>query len=137
MGTQEDRFVDYFYDRFKGRIAISVGYAEGLVEVFPLVLEEGDGQTLGSIAMATLSNEQITAVHIFHLNAFTGRCGNGSAILQILCRKADQLNVTLSLSPIPAPNGNPDQISGRQLTAWYATFGFEGDGLLCRPPQTV
>jgi hypothetical protein len=136
MGIQEDRLVEYFYEKFKGRVAIGVGYAEGLVEVFPLVLEDGAGNTLGSLAMAALSNERVTSVHIFHLNAFTGRCGHGSAILQLLCRKADQFSVTLSLSPIPAPNGTPDQISGRQLTDWYATFGFKGDGLLSRPPQT-
>lgn len=137
MGIQEDRYVDCFYKQYNGRVAIGVGYAQDMREIFPFVLEDDIGKSLGIVAMATLSNEQINSVHIFHLGAFKSRCGNGSKILNILCLKADELDVMLSLSPIPSPNGEAAQINSEQLIGWYRKFGFRGDSLLCRSPQIV
>ena len=136
METPEEQYVAYFYTAYKGRIAIGVGYAQDMVEVFPLVLDDAKGNALGIIAMATLSNNRINSVHIFHLGAFQAKRGDGSAILDILCLKADEMQVTLSLSPIPAPNGESGQITSGQLLRWYRKFGFTGDGLLQRAPRT-
>lgn len=136
MGTQEDRFVDGFYKKYKGRVAIGVGYAQDMVEIFPFVLEDDDGKALGIIAMATLSTEQLNSVHIFHLSVFRSGHGNGTRLLNILCVRADQLNVKLSLSPIPAPNGEAGLLDSHQLTRWYRQFGFTGDSLLCRLPRS-
>lgn len=137
MGIQEDRYVECFYAKYRGRVAIGVGYAQDMVEIFPFVLEDEGGNALGIIAMATLSNDQINSVHIFHLSAFMPNCGNGTKILEILCIKADRLNVTLSLSPIPSPNGKARQMNSVQLTRWYRKFGFTGDSLLCRIPKIL
>lgn len=137
MGTQEDRYVDCFYKKYSGRVAIGVGYAQGMVEVFPLVLEDGNGRALGIIAMATQSNEQTRYVHIFHLSVFNTGCGDGSKMLEILCLKADELNVMLSVSPIPSPNGKNRQMNGEQLTGWYRKYGFTGDAPLCRLPASI
>lgn len=134
MGTQEDRYVDWFYKRYSGRVAIGVGYAPGMVEVYPMVLENGRGRALGIIAMATQSNEKACCVHIFHLSVFNTGCGDGSKMLEIICQQADTLNVMLSLSPIPSPNGKNRQMNAEQLTSWYRKFGFTGDALLCRRP---
>ena len=134
MGIQENRYVDFFYNKFKGRVAIGVGYGQDMLEIFPFLFEDEDGQSLGIAAMAPLFNDEINSVHIFHLSAFQSNRGSGSVILEALCIKADQLGVMLSLSPIPSPNGLAGLISGRQLVNWYSKFGFEGDALLCRSP---
>jgi hypothetical protein len=135
VGIREDRFVDCFYEKYRGRVAIGVGYGQDLMEIFPFVMEDDDGKALGIIAMATLSNEHMNSVHIFHFSVFHSRCGNGSKMLKILCLKADQLNIRLSLSPIPSPNGEPSQMNSEELSTWYRSFGFSGDSLLCRLPQ--
>ena len=134
MGTNEERYVDCFYKRYQGRVAINVGYSQKMEEIFPFVLEDEQGKSLGIIAMAALLNEDITAVHIYHFSVFIQKCGNGSKMLTELCNHADSRNVVLSLSPIPSPNGRDDQIHSPQLISWYLKFGFRGDALLCRQP---
>jgi hypothetical protein len=42
----------------------------------------------------------------------------------------------MTKGPIPAPNGKDDQIGSRRLASWYRKFGFRGDALLCRTPET-
>lgn len=135
MGVQECRFLDCFYQRFPGRIAIGVGYSQEMMEIFPIVVEDAQNKALGIVAMATLSNDSMNSVHIFHLSVFNQNRGNGTKIIELLCKKADKLNVILSLSPIPAPNGENRQISNKQLLTWYRKFGFKGETLLCRKPQ--
>ena len=134
MGQREGRYVDFFYETFTERVAIGVGYAQNLEEVFPFVLRDRRGKALGIVAMAALSLESGDAVHIFHFSAFSPQHGDGGRMLEILCRKADELRVVLSLSPVPAPNGNDRQIGEKKLVAWYRHFGFAGNALLRRIP---
>lgn len=135
MGRQENLFVSSFYKRYPGRIAIGVAYSQEMVEVFPIVIDDDQGHILGIVAMAAMTDGHIDAVHIYHFSVFQQRYGYGSKMLDVLCRKADQLNVILSLSPIPAPNGETQPISSRQLIGWYHKFGFKGETLLSRQPQ--
>jgi hypothetical protein len=135
MGLQESRYVNCFYDRFPGRIAIGVGYNQEMMELFPIVVEDDQHNALGIVAMAALSTDDMQSVHILHLSVFLQNRGNGTRILDLLCEKADKLNVILSLSPIPSPNGEDHQINDKQLVAWYRKFGFTGETLLCRKPQ--
>lgn len=137
MGQQERRYVKEFYRRYAGRVAISVGYTQEMAELFPFVLENNQGKALGIVAMATLTNKEMSTVHIFHFSVFRQWRGNGSRMLRQLCQTADRLNVTLSLSPIPSPNGNEDLLDHRQLIAWYRKYGFKGDSLLCRSPHII
>jgi hypothetical protein len=135
MGRQEDRYLNCFYGRYPGRVAIGVAYSQDMVEIFPMVIDDDHGNVLGIVAMAALTDGNISAVHIFHLSVFQPNYGNGTKMLNILCRKADQFKVILSLSPIPSPNGEDHLISSRQLIAWYHKFGFRGERLLSRQPQ--
>ncbi len=135
MGTREDQYIDCFYAKYKGRVALAVGYNQKMEEIFPIVIEDDNKKPLGIVAMATSQNKETSAVHIFHLSAFKSERGNGSKILRILCQKADRLNVTLSLSPVPSPNGKSNQINSAQLLAWYQKFGFNGNSLLRRLPK--
>jgi len=137
MGRREDQYVDDFYMRYKGRVAIGVGYAGDMMEVFPFVLKDRQNNALGIVAMATLPHDDAPVVHIFHFSVFEQRCGNGSKMLDTLCRKADQLNVTLTLSPIPSRNGKDDLISDADLIGWYHKYGFTGDLLLRRLPRDL
>ena len=137
MGQQESRFLNRFYRRYPGRVAIGVAYAQDMLEVFPIVIDDDRGDILGIVAMAAMTNAGMTSVHIFHFSVFHQRNGNGTQMLQILCREADKLNVVLSLSPIPTPNGEDHQINDRQLIDWYHRFGFRGETLLRRQPRKV
>jgi hypothetical protein len=135
MGQQENRFLNSFYRRYPGRVAIGVAYSQDMLEVFPIVIEDAQGDILGIVAMAAMSNADISSVHIFHISVFRQKRGNGTRMIEILCREADKLSVVLSLSPIPTPNGEDHQISSRQLIEWYRQFGFRGGTLLSRQPQ--
>ena len=84
--------------------------------------------------MASIEHGGITSVHICHFSVFSQRLGNGTKMLKILCRKADLLNVVLSLTPIPSPNGEENNKSREKLGAWYQKFGFEGDTALSPQP---
>ncbi len=135
MGQPEDRFIECFYQRYSGRVAIGVAYSQDMLEVFPIVIEDAQGNILGIVAMAAMTNDAISSVHIFHISVFRPRRGNGTRMLEIICCAADQFKVVLSLSPIPSPNGEDQQISSRQLIDWYRRFGFHGETLLSRQPQ--
>ena len=38
-----DRYVDYFQDKYDGRVAISVGYNDKMAEIFPIVFQNSAG----------------------------------------------------------------------------------------------
>ncbi|MDJ0885593.1 MAG: hypothetical protein QNJ48_15610 [Desulfobacterales bacterium] len=137
MGQPESRFLECILKRYPGRIAIGVGYSQGMEEVFPIVIDDDRGDVLGIVAMAAMEHDNIASVHIYHFSVFNQRRGNGTKMLKILCRKADRLHVVLSLTPIPSPNGEDDSISSEKLTTWYQQFGFEGDTFLRRQPRTT
>ena len=137
MGRQEGRFIKCLYKRYTGRVAIGVGYSQGMEEIFPIVLEDNQGKVLGIVAMAAVEHDGIGSVHILHFSVFSQKLGNGTKMLKILCLKADLLNIVLSLTPIPSPNGEDISISRKKLSAWYQKFGFEGDTFLSRPPRKM
>ncbi|SCD90774.1 hypothetical protein GA0115243_104745 [Streptomyces sp. ScaeMP-e83] len=62
--------------------------------------------------------------------------GWGSEILKMICRDADQENVTLVLSVDPGPVGLPYS----QLVDWYTRYGFQGndeDRVMIRLPYSA
>ena len=134
MDSPAHALVLSFYNRFTGRIALSVGYGPGLVEIFPFVFEDLCGTPIGIIALAVMVLEDREVVHLYHLGAFAPGSGHGTTMLKELCREANRLCVAISLSPIPSPNGNPPLLDDDALEAWYQRFGFRGDGHLVREP---
>ena len=135
MNQLENLYVASFHKRFQGRVAICVGYSADMIEIFPIVIEDEKMGALGMVAMAAISNEDLTSVHLLHLSAFRPRRGNGSKMIVMLCQKADQLSVTLSVNPIPMHNGKDTQVSSKTLIDWYGQYGFRGDTLLIRKPR--
>jgi hypothetical protein len=133
--NHENDFVNFFYNKYEGRVAIGVGYDQNLTEVFPFVFEDRDGKSIGVVALGAFTDEIIDYVHIYHIGAFKGNLGFGSQILQELCLQADKQQITLSLSPIPISTGSGESMSTEQLTSWYRQFGFNGSTPFKREPR--
>ncbi|MBU0994253.1 MAG: hypothetical protein KJ737_17315 [Proteobacteria bacterium] len=131
---QEEHFVSHMYEKYQGRVPVSMAYDQNCSELFPFVFEDVDGHAIGIIAIAVVTENEKERVHIYHISSFRQKIGNGSIMLVELCRQADIFNVILSLSPISMGNGKDFQISYGKLKAWYATFGFSGEGQLRREP---
>ena len=47
--VQEHDYVNYFYDKYEGRVAIGVGYKQDLSEIYPFVFEDTDGKSICSV----------------------------------------------------------------------------------------
>ena len=132
--NQEHEYVNYFYQKYEGRVAIGVGYGQDLSEIYPFVFEDTDGNAIGIAALGVYTNENIDYAHIYHIGSFKSNRGDGSQILQELCSQADKYRIILSLSPIFMPNGNNEPMSDEQLKSWYGRFGFGGSLPFCREP---
>jgi hypothetical protein len=135
--SQENDYINYFYDKYKGRVAIGVGYADDLSEIYPFVFEDPGGAAIGLVALGEYMVESISYVHIYHIGSFMGRRGSGTQILEELCLQADKHQVILSLSPIYMPNGNDEVMSDEHLRDWYGRYGFKGVSHFKREPQKI
>ena len=135
--SQENDYVNYFYEKYKGRVAIGVGYADDLSEIYPFVFEDPAGAAIGLVALGVYTVESIAYVHIYHIGSFMGRCGSGTQILEELCLQADKHQIILSLSPIYLPNGKDEVMSDEHLRDWYGRYGFKGGSHFKREPEKV
>lgn len=131
---QEKEYVDYFYDKYTGRIPLGVAYNQNLSEIYPFVYIDKEGDSIGIVAIDTVAHENVNAVHLYHLSVFTHKIGNGSLILRELCCQADRYRVVLSVSPVFMTNGRDARMSDKKLESWYETFGFIGHPQLRRVP---
>ncbi len=136
MDAEHD-YVNFFYNKFEGRVAIGVGYDQNLSEIYPFVFEDTVGKSIGIVALGVYPHENVSHVHVYHIGSFKSNRGNGSQILQQLCDQADKYQVILSLSPIFMPNGKHEPISTEQLRSWYGRFGFRGSSPFKREPSNI
>ena len=132
---QEHDYVNYFYKKYEGRVAIGVGYDQNLSEIFPFVFEDYDGNPIGIVALGVYTDVKINYVHIYHIGSFKSSRGSGRQILEELCFQADKYKIVLSLSPIFVPNGKDEPMSTEQLVSWYGRFGFRGSSPFRREPR--
>ena len=135
--NQEQDYVNHFYEKYEGRVAIGVGYDQDLSEIYPFVFEDPDGKSIGVVALGAYTHENINYVHIYHIGSFKCNRGNGSQILQELCLQADKHQIILSLSPIFMPGGKNEPMSTEQLRSWYVRFGFRGNSPFKREPCKI
>ena len=135
--VQEYDCVNYFYDKYEGRVAIGVGYNQDLSEIYPFVFEDTDGKSIGIVALGVITYENVIYVHIYHIGSFKTNCRNGGKILQELCFQADKYQIVLTLSPVFMPNGKDEYISNERLNKWYGGFGFKGSPQFKREPQKL
>ena len=134
---QEHHYVNFFYQKYEGRVAIGVGYNQDLSEIYPFVFEDTDGKSIGVVALGVIAHENITCVHIYHLGSFKNKRGNGGQMLQELCFQADKYQIILSLSPIFMPNGKNESMTSECLSKWYGRFGFKGSPQFKREPVKI
>jgi hypothetical protein len=133
---KENQYVNYFYEKYQGRVAIGVGYGQNFSEIFPFVFINTAGDAIGIVALGVIPESE-DIVYIYHLGAFISGCGHGSTILKELCHQADRFNICLSVSAISMPNGKDPSMGKEQLTQWYESFGFTGDSGLLRKPDII
>ena len=50
---KEARYVDYFYDKHPGWLAISVGYNLDMSEIYPFVFSTVKGRSIGVVALGS------------------------------------------------------------------------------------
>lgn len=132
--SKESEYVNYFYGKYHGRVALGVGYNQYFSQIHPFIFHDKDGRPIGIVAMGIITGKK-RMVHIYHIGAFITRRGNGSRILKELCRKADHYNIRLSASPVYMPNGVDPQMAYNRLSKWYNQFNFKGESNLMRPPK--
>jgi len=130
---KESDYVDFFYDKYQGRVSVGVGYNQNLSEVFPLVFQNPAGESIGIVALGVVSNGK-TLVYIYHLGAFQSKRGDGSEILKELCDQADKFNICLGVGAVFMPNGKDTKMEPGRLVKWYESYGFEDDSGLLREP---
>jgi hypothetical protein len=135
--NQEQDYVDYFYNKYEGRVAFGVGYDQDLSEIYPFVFEDADGKSIGVVALGVFTHENATYVHIYHMGSFKSHLGDGSRMLQELCAKANNYQIILSLSPIFMPNGKDVPMGGEHLKSWYGRYGFKGSSPFKRDPRKI
>lgn len=131
---QETHYVNHLYQKYQGRIPISIAYDQNAAELFPFVFENKKGDAIGIIALAVVNEGKKVRVHIYHISAFRQQIGDGSKMLLELCRQADIFNIVLSLSPVSLGNGKDLQIGYHKLNDWYRSYGFSGTEQLQREP---
>lgn len=131
--TREQEYIDYFYDKYKSRLA-GYGYDGNHSQGLSFVFQNIYGNSIGAIALNEVVSQNRT-VHIHHLRAFVFHSGNGTLMLLELCRKADCFNVRLSADSAFSPNEKCSHRDFKVLSKWYEQFGFEGDSGLCRIPR--
>lgn len=137
-GAKALDYVNHFYRKYRGRVAIGVGYNENLSEIYPFIFQNSDKESIGVVALGVPAGQK--NVHIYHLGAFQSRQGDGTAILEALCCKADEFQVTLSVSPVPLDNGRDAAMNSAHLIQWYERFDFirkENAALFRRPGKSI
>lgn len=132
---KEFEYVDYFYGKYQGRVALGVGYDQNFSEIYPFIFQNAYGHPIGIVAMGIVDTGEKLNVHIHHIGAFITQKGAGSLILNELCRKADCFNIRLGVSPVYMPNGTDPQMDFDRLSEWYNRFNFKGESYLMRTPR--
>ena len=135
--NHEHDYVNHFYEKYEGRIAVGVGYNQDLSEIYPFVFEDSAGNSIGIVALGAYSHEDINYVHIYHIGSFKANRGDGAQMLQELCFQADKYRIILSLSPIPMPKVKNESMSSKFLRKWYGNFGFKGRLHFIREPGKI
>ena len=132
--TRAAEYVNHMYSLYQGRAALTVGVNSESNCVYPLVFENTHHVPIGLIALAADSSSKPGDVDIYHISAFIPGKGQGSEILNFLCKMADQYSVRLCIQVEVQFNGN-QAMTTAELTDWYQQFGFTGDSVMHRDPN--
>lgn len=132
--TRAAEYVNHMYSLYHGRAAVTVGVNSESNSVHPFVFENIHHVPIGLIALSADSRSNPGDVDIYHISAFIPGKGQGSEILNFLCRMADQYSVRLCIQVEVQFNGNQTMTTA-ELTDWYHKFGFTGNSVMHREPH--
>jgi hypothetical protein len=132
--TRAADYVNHMYSLYKGRAAVTVGINSNSNSIHPFVFENTHRVPIGLIALSADSSANPADVDIYHISAFIPGKGQGSEILNFLCRVADQYSVRLCIQVEVQSNGSQSMTTA-ELTDWYHRFGFTGDSFMHREPN--
>ena len=100
----------------------------------------GDDNNMVGVTLYSVGTSE---VHLSTIMTFSDKnSGSGSKALKWICDLADKHGVKLTLSVSPIKNAgsrNGKDLNKRQLTAWYAKYGFvkqHGDEMFREPIKT-
>ena len=127
-------YVNHMYTLYQGRAAVTVGVNSESNSVHPFVFEDAHHVPIGLIALSADSSLKPGDVDIYHISAFIPGRGQGSEILNFLCRTADEYRVRLCIQAEVQFNGNQTMTTA-ELIDWYHKFGFTGDSEMHREPN--
>ncbi len=129
MGELE--FIKEFKSRFSGKLDRSkiIDLASG--PSYPFLVEE-EGNAIGCMYLHFEPSMRPPMVWVIYLKAYGKRKGNGSKMLRMLCRFADEAGIRLYLESVADPGG---PLAGVQLVNWYKRYGFQGDVVMEREPH--
>lgn len=133
--TKAAEYVDHMYSRYKGRAAVTVGVNSALNSVHPFVFENRLNIPIGLIALSPDGLTNPDSVDIYHISAFMPGEGQGSEIMNFLCKVADEYGVRLCIQAEVQSNGYP-AMTQAELLAWYHKFGFVGGSVMRREPSS-
>ncbi len=132
--SSELNYVNYFYQKYKGRVALSAGYDQNHSEIFPFIFQNAYGAPIGIVAMGVTGNGK-KKVHLYHVGSFMPKIGDGNLMMKELCRKADCFDIQLSVSPAFMANDKNRSIDHTWLSQWYEKFNFKGNPNFLRSPR--
>jgi hypothetical protein len=132
--TTAENYIHFFYEKYIGRVAIGVGYAEDLSQIFPFVFQNNNKESIGIVALGAVQDID-DAVYLYHIGAFEPRRGNGSRIMKELCKQADIFEIALKTSAFVLSDGKNPEMTSEKLIGWYEKYGFKEDQGLFRNPN--
>lgn len=134
--TKATEYVDHMYSLYEGRAAVTVGVNNESRSIHPFVYENKNHIPIGLIAMCASDIITPTEVDLYHISAFTPGKGQGSEIMDFLCKMADEYGVHLSIESNAQFNGNII-MNDAELASWYRKYGFKGNCLMRREPGEI
>ena len=132
--NSELNYVNYFYQKYKGRTTRSAGYDHKHSDIFPFIFQNAYGSPIGIVAMGVTGNGK-KKVHLYHIRSFIHKIGDGDLMMKELCRKADCFDIQLSVSPAFMANDKNHNINHTWLSQWYKKFNFKGKPNFLRSPR--
>ena len=132
--TRAAEYVNHMYSQYQGRAAITVGINSESASIHPFVFENARKVPIGLSALSADDISNPANVDIYHISSFTPGKGQGTEIMNCLCRQADDYGVRLFIQAEAQFNGNKTMTTP-ELIDWYQKFGFTGSRTMQREPN--
>ncbi len=98
-------------------------------EPFPFIVKQNN-KSLGCLYLHIDLMMREPMVWVMYLKSY--QKGNGTKLLELICKEADAMDVKLYLEPAP---DNDSRMNFYDLVAWYRRYGFTGEATMVRIPN--